>query len=290
MRTRRFPTPRPYSAISREVETQPTSRAMLRSLPLAVALAMPVAAAPPQRIVSLNLCADQYLVALADPGQIAGLTRLSHMANMSPVAARAARYPAIRSSAESLLVREPDLLLTGWPGQADAAVRAGLSARILVVPPANNYAEIVAQVRLVADAVGHRARGEALIRRMDATLAAIPRNGHGLVATDYQRRGYLSGSGTLMDEIMRRVGLVNLATKLGRPALSNLSLEELVIAHPDFLITGGGPARDLGSAMRDHPAIAGIPRLRLPGALVDCGGPSFPVAVRLLSDQLARKR
>jgi iron complex transport system substrate-binding protein len=263
---------------------------MLRSLFLALALALPARAAPPRHIASLNLCADQFLVALADPGQIAGLTRLSHMPNMSPIAAEAAHFPAIASSAEALLARQPDLILTGWPGQADPAIRAGLRARILVVPPANSYGDILAQVRLVAAAVGHPDRGEALIRRMDAALAAIPRAGHGRIAADYQRRGYLSGGGTLMDDMMRRVGLVNLATKLGLPALSNLPLERFVATRPDFLITGAGPTRDLGSAMLDHPAIAAIPRLRLPGSLADCGGPSYPRAVRLLSDQLRDRR
>lgn len=263
---------------------------MLRFLLLVLTLAMPAAAAPPRHVVSLNLCADQFLVALADPGQIAGLTRLSHMANMSPIASQAGRFPTIGSSAEALLVAQPDLLLTGWPGQADAAVRAGLRTRIVTVPPANSYADIAAQVRLVADAVGHRERGEALIRAMDATLASIPKTGRGRVAADYQRRGYLSGAGTLMDDMMRRVGLVNLATRLGLPPLANLPLEQFVAHRPDFLITGAGPARDLGSQMLDHPAIAGIRRLRLPGALVDCGGPSYPQAIRLLSEQLGQKR
>jgi iron complex transport system substrate-binding protein len=263
---------------------------MLRFLLLALTLATPAAAAPPRHVASLNLCADQFLVVLADPGQIAGLTRLSHMTNMSPIALQAARFPTIGASAEALLVAQPDLLLAGWPGQADAAVRAGLKTRIVTVPPANNYADIIAQIRLVADAVGHKERGEALIRRMEAQLAVIPRTGNGRVAADYQRRGYLSGAGTLMDDMMQHVGLVNLATRLGLPPLANLPLEQFVAHRPDFLITGAGPARDLGSQMLDHPAIAGIKRLRLPGALVDCGGPSYPQAVRLLSDQLRQNR
>jgi iron complex transport system substrate-binding protein len=263
---------------------------MLRFLLLVLTLATPAAAAPPRHVASLNLCADQFLVALADPGQIAGLTRLSHMANMSPIASQAARFPTIGASAEALLVAQPDLLLTGWPGQAGAAVRAGLKTRIVTVPPANSYADIVAQIRLVADAVGHKARGEALIRDMGGALASIPKTGRGRVAADYQRRGYLSGAGTLMDDMMQRVGLVNLATRLGLPPLANLPLEQFVAHRPDFLIAGAGPARDLGSQMLDHPAIAGIKRLRLPGALVDCGGPSYPRAVRLLSDQLGQTR
>ena len=263
---------------------------MMRLLLLLLALASPARAVTPHHIVSLNLCADQFLIRLADPGQIAGLTRLSHMATMSPVAAEAARFPAVGSSAEALLAAQPDLVLTGWPGQADAATRAGLRTQVLVVPPANNYADIVGQVRLIAEAVGHPERGEALIREMDAELAAIPKSGHGRIAADYQRRGYLSGAGTLMDDMMRRVGLRNLATRLGLPPLANLPLEQFVAHRPDFLITGTGKARDLGSAMLDHPAIADIPRLRLPGPLVDCGGPSYPRAIRLLSDQLRGRR
>lgn len=263
---------------------------MSRLLLLVLVLALPAHAVHPRHIVSLNLCADQFLIRLADPAQIAGLTRLSHMPNMSPVAAEAARFPVVGSSAEALLAAQPDLILTGWPAQADAAVHAGLRARVLVVPPANNYAEIVSQIRLVARAVGHPRRGEKLIRRMDAELASIPRTGRGRVAADYQRHGYLSGTGTLMDDMMRRVGLRNLSTQLGLPPLANLPLEQFVAHRPDFLITGTGKTRDLGSAMLDHPAIAGIPRLRLPGPLVDCGSPYYPQAVRLLSDQLRQRR
>lgn len=263
---------------------------MSRLFLLALALAFSTRAAPPHRIVSLNLCADQFVVQLADPTQIAGLTRLSHMPDMSPIARQTARLPTVGPSAEALLAARPDLILTGWPGQTDAAARAGLKARALVVPPANSYADIVSQVRLVASAVGHPARGEALIRKMDAELAAIPKTGHGRIAADYQRRGYLSGAGTLMDDMIRRVGLRNLTTELKLPPLANLRLEQFVAHRPDFLITGTGKARDLGSAMLDHPAITGIPRLHVPGWLADCGGPSYPYAIRLLSEQLRHKR
>jgi iron complex transport system substrate-binding protein len=92
------------------------------------------------------------------------------------------------------------------------------------------YDAIVAQIRTIATAVGHPDRGEALIRRMDRELAAIPKAPHGAVAAYYQRRGFLSGSGTLIDDLMTRVGLVNLAGKLGKPVLSQMSLEELIAA------------------------------------------------------------
>ena len=40
-------------------------------------------AAAPRRIVSINLCADQYLLALADRDQIVGLSQWAHNPAMS---------------------------------------------------------------------------------------------------------------------------------------------------------------------------------------------------------------
>ena len=245
------------------------------------------AVTPPRRILSLNLCADQYLVALADPAQVVGLTRLARDPAMSWEAAQAGRFPIGATSTEAMLTAQPDLVLTGWPGQADLAVRLGLKAKVLSVPPANSYADIRQQVRDVAAAIGQPARGAALIAHMDAALAAVPRTGRGKVAAEYQRRGFLTGGGTLTDEAMRRAGLVNLAVKLGRGPLSRLSLEEMVAARPDYLIVGGNRvARDQGQAMLLHPAIAAIPRLTLPTAALTCGGPSFVAAVQSLARQL----
>ena len=254
----------------------------------ALAFLVLLGAAPaPRRVLSMNLCADQYLIALADPGQIAGLSRLARDPKISAAAAAARSLPIAGATAEEVLALAPDLVLTGWAGQADMAVRLGAMARVVALSPANSYADIVTQVRLVAGALGQRARGEALIARMDRALAAIPRTGRSRVAADYQRRGFLGGPDTLVDEMMRRVGLANLAARLGRPALSRLSLEEIVAARPDMILAGTG-SDDLGSAMVRHPVLHAIPRLRIPGALVTCGGPAFPVAVAALSAQAAR--
>ena len=50
---------------------------------------------------------------------------------------------------------------------------AKTGARIVEVPPAENFDQIRSVTRLVAKAVGEEARGEALIAQMDADLAAL---------------------------------------------------------------------------------------------------------------------
>ena len=258
-------------------------RALVLLIPLLLG-ASPV----PHRVLSMNLCADQYLIALADRGQVAGLSKLARDSTISSGAREAASLPVAGASAEEVLALAPDLVLTGWEGQADAAKRLGSKARAIALPPANSFRDITAQVRLVAAALGHPARGEALIARMDRALAAVPRTGRGRVAAEYQRRGFLGGPDTLVDEMMRRVGLANLAARLGRPALSRLSLEEIVAARPDMILAGEGGPDDLGSAMVRHPALRAIPRVHVAEALTTCGGPAFPDAVRALSEEAAR--
>lgn len=245
--------------------------------------------------MSLSLCADQYLLMLADPGQIAGITRFAQDPGMSWAVGRARRFRAIRGSAEEMLALQPDLVLTSGFGSPGAlAVLASRKVRVVDLPWDNDLAGIEQTVRKVAELLGHPDRGDMLIAAMRRRLAAIgPSPGAGRVAAYYQRRGYLTGQGTLIDDMMRRVGLSNLAARLGRPMLSRLSLEEMAMARPDFLIVDrNGAVRDQGSEMLEHPilkrAVPAARWLRVPEALTTCGGPSYPDAVRTLADAVRR--
>ena len=271
-------------------------RRLLTILIIAAAGASAAAAAPrpPRRIVSLNLCADQYLLALADPGQIVALTRFARDPNMSAAAKAARTMPVSRGSAEDVLMLRPDLVIASpFRRQTVTAVLAGRHVATLDLPPADSYAAIVTQVRQVAAAIGHRDRGETLIRRMDTALARLPRApGGGRTAAYYQRRGFLTGTGTLVDELMQRLGLANLATRIGKPALSQLSLEQMALARPDYLVVESATDRvtDQGTEMLHHPILDGIPRLRIPEAWTVCGGPAYVLAAQSLAAQLRTQR
>ncbi|BBD98645.1 ABC transporter substrate-binding protein [Sphingobium amiense] len=242
------------------------------------------AAAPhrPRRIVSLNVCADQYLLALADPEQIAALSHNARDPELSAAADRARAFPMLHRGAEEVLAIQPDLLLgfpTG-PGQVAGAPPGRWTT--LGLASAESYGAILDQIRQVARAIGHPARGEALIAQMNRDLAALPRVRRGGVAAYYQRRGYLTGTGTLIDDMMRRVGLTNLAARLGKPALAQVGLEEMVAARPDWLIVESATDRvqDQGTEMLHHRALAAIPRISVPQAWTVCGGPAYVLAAR----------
>jgi iron complex transport system substrate-binding protein len=245
----------------------------------------------PQRIVSINLCADQLVLALADREQIAGLTKNATDAEMSGEAAKARGIPLLSNSAEQILAIEPDLVV-GMPASRSAALRAlpQQDYPLLDLATANTLDEIYTSIRETAAAVGHPERGAVLIARMRGELAGLPKPGKGRVAAYYQRRGYMTGTGTLIDELMGRVGLVNLAGKLGKPPLSQLSLEEMVAAQPDFLIVESATdvVTDQGSEMLHHPALSGIPRISIPQAWTVCGSPAYTAAARSITAQIAR--
>lgn len=248
----------------------------------------------PQRIISLNMCADQLVVALADPEQIAGLTEWARDPDLSAVAARARALPITHRSVEEVMARHPDLVI-GAPFRTKAmlAPLAAGGLRMVELPGKEGVAGIEETIATVAAAVGHPERGRALVAGLRRDLAAIgPPPGRGRVAAYYQRQGYLTGTGTLIDDMMLRVGLVNLAGRLDRPALSRLSVEEMALAKPDFLVMDSGTrvAGDLGTAALHHPVLAhAIPparRLYIPQALTVCGGPAYPRAVALLAAEI----
>lgn len=256
---------------------------------LLLSLSAADAAAAPQRIVSLNLCADQYLVTLADRAQIAGLTRNADNPEMSAVAARTAGLRILGQSTEEIVAIDPDLVI-GMPARRSSTmmVLADRHYPVLDMKSADSFADILDQTRIVSAAVGKPERGTALADAMQQALAGLPKPGRGRVAAYYQRRGFLTGTGTLVDDLMQRAGLVNLAAKLGKPPLSQLSIEEMVAARPDFIIIESATDRvtDQGTEMLHHPALAGIPVIRLPQAWTVCGGPAYVDAARSLVEQI----
>jgi iron complex transport system substrate-binding protein len=262
---------------------------------LAIALsAGPACAAPPKRIVSMNVCVDQYLILLADPQQIGALSRFSRDPTMSFYASRAARYPVSRSSVEEVLALKPDMVFAS-PYRSKAAFRP-LERRgvpILEIGAADTFDQMLAQARQIAAAVGHPERGEALVAQMRARLAVVEARPKAKgVAAYYQRRGFVTGEGTLVDDIMRRAGFENLARRMKLGPLAQVSLEAMLRAHPDYLILESNLPPDNGAAMLAHPALARIVpparRLFIPAAMTVCGGPFFPDAIALLQDQAAR--
>ena len=230
-----------------------------------------------ERVVSLNLCTDQYLLALA-PERAAGVTFLARDPALSVMAEAAAGVDAVRADAEAVLALRPDLVLaTRWGARAtlEALARRGVVIERLDLPA--DFPAIRVATRRMGALLGAAARAEAMLVAMDATLAALPR-ASARDAIALEPRGLTAGPDSLRGAVLRAAGLANAAD--GRA----ISLEALAGMPGVLLVTAPRPASpSRATAWLAHPVLARHARREVPAALTICGGPWTADAVALLA-------
>jgi len=247
----------------------------LRALLAAMALA-PVSAVAAPRVMSLDSCADQYVLALAPRQSIVGLSHRA-IARDSYMRDQAAGLPLRRATFESLVAARPDVVVRLWGG--DARLSKELQKKgvaTVALDDAADFDGVRANVRKVAVALDRRPEGEAVIARMDAQLARSAGAGRGRPALYLTPGGYTAGSGTLIDAMLKGAGYANANSA---PYFAPVSLESMVMKPPaavvlglfDTIRAGGdrwGPGR--------HAALQTAVRTRtvasLPAAVVGCAG------------------
>jgi iron complex transport system substrate-binding protein len=266
---------------------------------LLVLLTCPLGAAhaAPSRIVSINLCADELLLALADPGQIAALSPYATDPTLSFLAGQAATFRHDAADAETVVDLHPDLVLAGrFTKRATREMLARLGYRLELLDAARSIEDSVGQIREVAALVGHPERGEALVGEIQAAEASA-RDAIGTAqpsAAVYQRRGYVTGAETLTAELLGIVGFSDAGGRLAGKTGGFVPLEKLVASPPDYLVVASAApsAQDQGSALLAHPALAALyppgRRVVLPERLTVCGGPSLPAALTHLAGEARR--
>ncbi|QCI65120.1 ABC transporter substrate-binding protein [Phreatobacter stygius] len=253
--------------------------------PLALLALTSAAAAAPSRVVSFNLCADQLVLALADPSQIAALSPYARHVGISAAAEAARAFPVTSGSAEEALALGADLVFLGPRDRlATGQLLGGRGIRVERMPLATSLDDAKAIIRSTAAILGHPERGEALAARLDAATAPP---GPAPSALPYERRGYAAGPTTMLGDALARAGF-----RHARPAAGFggfVSLEAIVLLRPDVLVLNGPPARaaDQGTALLAHPVLARLyppdRRIVIPDVLTVCPGPGLVEAITRLA-------
>jgi iron complex transport system substrate-binding protein len=187
------------------------------------------------RVLSLDQCADQYVVALSPRSDIVGLSRRSTHAD-SYFASEAQGLPQRRATLESVLASRPNVVVRYWGG--DVRLVADLRRRgvtVVEIDDAADFAGVRANIRRVAASLGDAAAGERLIGTMDARLTSARGAGQGRGALYVTSGGDTMGAGTLIDAMIRAAGFANLAP---HPGFGVVSLEQLVLNPPAAIILG----------------------------------------------------
>ena len=249
------------------------------------------------RIVSMNVCTDQLVLALADPEQILGLSRYARDGWQSTAAHDLSRYPVLSGGAEDVLVLKPDIVIASLfdkRSTRELLKANGLRLAELAVP--RTLDEAKAQIAEMGDITGHPDRAAAEIARLDTALARA----RGAVSNRHfrvlplSRRGWVAGSDSFVGSLLAETGLFNAAGDLGFAFGGFASLETIVSAKPDLIVVSqaGDYARDDGQAFLLHPALErfypAAKRIVIPERFTECGGVMLAEALDVLVKELKR--
>lgn len=237
-------------------------------------------AEPLPRVASINLCADQHVLMLAEPSQILTVSWLAADAEESLLAAEAVRYPLNHGTAEELLAFDPDVVIAGtYTSPFARALLRRLEYRVVELEPETAVTDIERNIRIVAAAIGRQERGEAVIADLAVGVARVAANQPAVPPATVVVRpgGFTVGAGSLADELMQLAGVRNVAAEQGLDRWGSLSMEALVRSTPDLVVLTGYRTHEpsLANSVLAHPALARLratrPVATVASALWACG-------------------
>lgn len=246
----------------------------------------------PMRIVSLDYCADQYVLQLVEPERILALSRDAER-EFSYLHEQAVGLPKVRPAAEDVLVLGPDLVIRSYGGGPNASAfyaRAGVA--VLDIGIADTIEEVMSVMENVAAGLGEPERGRAIVEEMRRRLAALPATTRHLQTLYMTPGGVTTGPGSLVHEMLLAAGLANFQQEPGwRP----IPLERLAREQPETIayasFGAGAEHPDAWSAMR-HPLaqaqLADREVVPLDGAWTACGAWFLLDAVEALARSAAQ--
>jgi iron complex transport system substrate-binding protein len=193
--------------------------------------------APPERIVSAALAADELLLELVDPKQIAAVTYLIDDPLASVVAGRApAHAERIHGPVESMLALRPDRVIVAPYTPAETlTLLSAAGAPVVRLGPHHSFEDVLANVRLLGRATSSEKQAMRLAAKLRARLHEI----EGLSRPTPAPRvlawasGYAFGVDTLVDDCIRRAGGTNVVVAGGEVTLS---IEGALGLDPDIIV------------------------------------------------------
>lgn len=221
-------------------------RLLARSLLVAVSAAVAEAPAPPRRVASLNLSADEVLVELLPPDRLVSVTRWADEAGTSNIVGRVppSVFRVRKIDMERLVALAPELVVVSEYTDADflkLLERSGIRHHRMkgLSSPAGVRAAILALGR----EVGAEEKAERLVARFDATLSDLRRR---LASAKrprvlYWAGGMTAGGGTAIGALIEEAGGINVGREIGVQGIAPPGAERAFAADPDVVLVGTWP-------------------------------------------------
>ena len=250
------------------------------------------------RVVSLNLCADAYLMAFAKPEQILGLTQQSSDPTLSAFVEEASNFPVSSGRMANILEQQPDIIIiNNYSPPPNKALMDRLGIKIVKLDAANSYQSARTEILQLGKAIHRLEAAKAYLTQLDKELEDARHTELTYMPSiiNYQRRGIVVGETHLLDDIIQLAGAQNLGRDTGR-TIGPMSLENLIRLQPDYVLSISEndeqtlKSQDRGSEILSHPALQKMfsaeRHIYIPQNLTVCAGATTPKAVAHLIETL----
>jgi len=199
-----------------------------------------------QRIVSLAPSNTEILFAIGAGAQVVGRDSFSdYPAEAKSIQDIGGGYGDYNT--EAIVSLKPDLVLAAdiiAPEKIKALQNLGLT--VYALPNPVDYQGMYKNLETVAQLTGHTQQAEALIKSLQARVAAVEQKLSGVIdrplvfyeldSTD-ANAPYTAGPGTFIDTLITMAGGKNLGASLSS-AWAQVSIEALIAQNPDVIILG----------------------------------------------------
>lgn len=270
---------------------------LFAALVAGMALLSPVQAGALPRAASVSVCADQFLLMLADKAQITSLSWQVE-APISFHAEEAKGLPQNKGSAEELLLQDAELVVMNQgSGTALKAALRRFGVDVFELPLSTRFEEVEETVLKLAAALGRPGRGKALVGEMRARLAAVESAARkkGPLTLYYRAGGGGAGAGTFVHSVMEAAGLRNMQAEIGHQGWRSLPLEHAVLDPPQAFVTSffDSPFASVRNAFRFNPVFWSLaedkPLYEVPGKFWPCASPLLVDAAETLAAQVKKE-
>lgn len=195
----------------------------------------------PQRIVSFSPANTEILVALGLADRIVGVTDACDFPPEIKDKQKIGGFSSI--SLEKVAAAKPDLVLAAHLTPVGTVSRLrDLGITVVVLAP-GDIDDMMKDIRMVGEITGTNDRAETLVGNLTHRLSAVspvpePASRPVVAHVVWHDPLYVSGNGTLQNEVIVRAGGINAFASRNRWV--TVSLEEFRAINPDIILVNGG--------------------------------------------------
>jgi len=231
-------------------------------------------------LVSIDFCADQYLLALADRSDIQAVS-FEAASPRSYYHKRAEGLPTVDGTLEEILLMRPDKVLRTWRGGPRAkAIMDKAGIKSFQPPYAYSLESNFDTFLAVGAEIGKPVKAETLVADQKKRLAALQATPKSPLKGVYMTpSGFTAGTGTFVDGIIKLAGFDTVAEDAGIRSWAPLPLEKMVMSPPDFIVASFFGDADVlvsywssGRHGVNARMMAALPTIHIPSHYLSCSG------------------